>query len=235
MRLQAKCYEKQLQRKVCTSVGKRLKQSVIDFLVRDENSRETAGKKETITRQKEKKQKRILLDSMKLLHAKYLAENPGTKLSYTLFTKLRPFWVCRPTMKDRETCLCKTHANLVFLTNRLVQLKVLSYEQTNMESLCLSTACDPKSKDCCYLMCSQCCQKNVAVNESAYENDDNVWWWAWERMDEEKKNKDGEVVKFKVVRKVKVTGCVKELLQLFNMQIRYFLKHVLNIRHQYQI
>ena len=103
VRLQAKCYEMPLRQKVrVTSVGERLKQSVSEYFVRDDNSRQTAGKKETVTRNKEKKQKRILLDSMKILHDKYLAENPGSKLSYTLFTQLRPFWVCKPTLRDRK-------------------------------------------------------------------------------------------------------------------------------------
>ncbi len=65
-------------------------ESVRNFYTRDDNSKLTAGKKQTITRGKQKKQKRFLLDTSKNLHRKYLSENPGSHMCYSRFCKLRP-------------------------------------------------------------------------------------------------------------------------------------------------
>ena len=83
----------------------------------------TTGKKQTITNEEKKMQKRFLLDTMKTLHRKYLAENTGG-LSYSMFCRLRPFWVVHP-FPDRETCMCKLHENLTFVAVRLKQLKLI--------------------------------------------------------------------------------------------------------------
>jgi hypothetical protein len=56
---------------------------VREFYNSDENSTAAAGKKETVTKRKEKKQKRYLCDTMMNLHAKFQAENPGLKVQYT--------------------------------------------------------------------------------------------------------------------------------------------------------
>lgn len=80
---------------------------VAHFLERDDNSRATTGKRDTITRKKLKMQKRLLSDSLKNLHKKFKAEKPNIKISYSEFCKRKPFWVVHPSVKDRETCLCK--------------------------------------------------------------------------------------------------------------------------------
>lgn len=51
----------------------------------DKNSTGSAGKKETLTKGEEKKQKRYLCDMMLNLHAKFKAENPGVKMQYARF------------------------------------------------------------------------------------------------------------------------------------------------------
>ncbi len=54
----------------------RLQEKVTAFMTRDENSRLTAGKSQTITRNKIKKQKRFLNDTLRNLHRKFLIEHP---------------------------------------------------------------------------------------------------------------------------------------------------------------
>ena len=53
-----------------------------DFFERDDVSRLTAGVKQTITRLKVKKQKRIMNDSMKNLYKKFIEEQKLVKISY---------------------------------------------------------------------------------------------------------------------------------------------------------
>jgi len=84
------------------------KSKVKTFFTRDDNSRITTGRKQTITKNKVKKQKRFLADTMKNLHKKFLTENTNN-ISYSLFCKLRPFLVVHPTLSERNTCLCKIH------------------------------------------------------------------------------------------------------------------------------
>lgn len=67
-----------------------IKERIAEFYERDDISRLTTGKKDTITKNKVKKQKRLLNDSMKIIHTKFLAET-SIKVSYSLFTLMKPF------------------------------------------------------------------------------------------------------------------------------------------------
>lgn len=118
----------------------RLQENVHEFLTRDENSRLTAGKAQTITRGKKKKQKRFLNDTLRNLHRKFLIDHPHSSLSYSLFCRLRPFWVVHPTIADRETCLCKVHENFSFLAEKLHTLKLI--KGVDMEDMMTSISCN---------------------------------------------------------------------------------------------
>jgi len=83
----------------------KLKMQFKQYYLRDDVSRSTAGKKETITRKKVKMPKRFVLDNLENLHRKFLSENPKLSLSYSLFCRLRPFWVLLPDLKSREYML----------------------------------------------------------------------------------------------------------------------------------
>lgn len=78
-------------RKKWTSRGQKLRRrkEIEDFLLREDNSRSTAGKKEVKTLNKKQVQIRYLLDSLNNLHRKYQGE--GGKLSYVTFTRYKPF------------------------------------------------------------------------------------------------------------------------------------------------
>jgi hypothetical protein len=91
----------------------RLRNIICSFLERDDNSRITTSKSDTITRHENKKQRRLLTDrpTMTRLYAKYKNENPTSTVSHSTFCSLRPFWIVQPSARDRETCLCKLHEN----------------------------------------------------------------------------------------------------------------------------
>ena len=120
------------------------KNMIETFLTRDDNSRMTTGKKQTVTKNKIKKQKRLLLDSLINLHEKFCAENPAHNISYVTFTRHRPFWVRQPTDKDRDTCICKKHENIQLAADKLYHLKVLTvknidyiYKQVGCSLTCI--------------------------------------------------------------------------------------------------
>lgn len=78
------------------------KRHIIEFLEKDENSRLCPGKKDTITRNKDKRQKRYLNDSLLNLHKEFCLEFPHIKKSYASFCRFRPFWIVFPKVTDRD-------------------------------------------------------------------------------------------------------------------------------------
>lgn len=179
-----------------SNISKADEVEVQHFFERDDNSRATTGKKETITRNKVKMQKRLLSDSMKDLHKKFRIEYPAIKISYTAFCRRRPFWVVKPSIQDRETCLCKLHANLQFMADRLFQQSVIKSSRIYelIESLC----CETPTKECMYRECLLC--KGKDLETSPFERGDQTWWFEWRSKAEEreKKTKDGTMNKFTV-------------------------------------
>jgi hypothetical protein len=81
------------QRKKHEGIAATLRSTVRTFFSRDDVSRITTGKKQTVTKEKKKMQKRLLVDSMKNLHLKFLAEQTNLRLSHSLFCTFRPYWV----------------------------------------------------------------------------------------------------------------------------------------------
>lgn len=81
-------------------------------------------------------------------------------ISYATFASCRPFYVLIPTIKDRETCLCKLHANLQFKTDKLKNLRIIN----DMAQLAYSRVCDSKNVKCMYGECSQCKNRSVPIN-----------------------------------------------------------------------
>jgi hypothetical protein len=188
----------------------RLRNKVLSFFTTDENSRLTAGKSQTVTRRKIKKQKRFLNDTMRNLHRRFLLESPDSRISYSLFCRMRPFWVVQPSIADRETCLCKLHENLGFLVEKLHFLRVIG--STDLEEMAESICCDSKSKDCMYNACPNCKDREFPIaSERDLESTVYCTQWMMEAVLKEKKNK--EVVKGKVSLKKTTNSLQKTLVQ----------------------
>ena len=72
------------------------------FFEHDDVSRMCSGVKQVITKNGVKKQKRILTDNLHSLHRKFVAD--GNRISYSLFCKLRSFWVV-PAQLHHACCM----------------------------------------------------------------------------------------------------------------------------------
>ena len=197
---------------------------VLDFFLRDDNSRNTAGKKDTITRKGLKKQKKFLTDTMKILHAKFLSENPGISLCYSKFCTLRPFWVLLPKAADRETCLCMKHQNVQLMVDALHKVKILSSSDPMVYMNKLF--CDPKNKKCVYNECDTC--KRMELDGLEKESGDKiVKYYQWQTTSTE----DGR----KVTKKVEYTSDCFDLYAKLQTELKLrFGKHTYNIMHQYR-
>lgn len=208
----------------------RFVQEVTKFYIRDDNSRLTAGKKETKTFAKVKKQKRLLNLSLKDLHKKFLCEHPHSTLSYTLFVRLRPFWVVTPTEKDRQTCLCKVHENFEFAINKLHALKVLEFGKC--DDLVKELTCDVDSKTCMYGQCETCRKPELPIVLDV-DLDCETSWKKWVTKREEREIRGAtKSVAFTV--KDTVQGSLKCLIEEATEQFERYRKHTFNIVNQFR-
>lgn len=95
-----------------------IRQDVRIFFENDSVSKMCPGKKDCVTFKKVKMQKRLLLGSMKDLYPKFLESVPY-KMGFSTFCKLKQFWVCIPKASDRNTCICRIHANIKLLVEAI--------------------------------------------------------------------------------------------------------------------
>jgi len=212
-------------------------QKIKSFYTRDDISRSTAGKRETLTRNKVKKQKRFLLKPISWTYKMYIKENVGKdarNISLATFRRHRPFWVVRPSIKDRETCNCQLHENATFMHERLKQLSLVEDDISQMFRKMICKDKDTDTKDCMYRDCVKCCKKN-AVNMTEDMNNNKtvsnvIWWWQWQPVNEML----GEKV-IKKTKKIRVQGTVSDLAKAYNKIMPNLSKHTFNIKHQFQI
>lgn len=147
-----------------------LKNEVEIFLEDDESSRLTAGKKETITRNKQKKQIRLLNDTMQNLHKKF-KQKMNDKLHILFFCKYRPFWVLIPNAKSRNTCLCIIHTNVSNLVKTLKNSKMIN--SSTPKELAKTICCNENEKLkelCLERKCQNCIKKELIFNEHNQED-----------------------------------------------------------------
>ncbi|CAK1583097.1 unnamed protein product [Parnassius mnemosyne] len=240
---EVKCSRKKMQIiKECLNVDQgyirkekpKLRKKVIsdkikDFFNRDDVSRATAAKKETVTHKKNKMQKRYLLDSMKNLFASFKRENPDMKCSYTTFTRCRPFYVILPTVAGRETCLCRLHTNVQYLAIALCKNKVIPTSDLN--KITKEQTCGENLLACMTGLCSECYLKKIEYDST--KDDLIVKYIQWERKNEivEKLGK-----KYKVTKNIKEEkqSTVKSLIDVFKFQLQEFKRHVYYIKSQYR-
>jgi hypothetical protein len=216
------------------AVDKNVAAQVKSFYVREDISRITAGKKETVTRGKVKKQKHYLMQPLCRTYKTFRVENPQIRISLATFRRLRPFWVVRPGIQNRETCTCQTCANFTFLHDRLKQLNILHEQSPRMmlDKVCCSTT----SKDCMYRECQRCCNMKAVTDDlsTKTKNKETVtgitWWWQWRSVNEVLGDKT-----IKKTKKIRVQGTLNELIALYNATMQRYSKHCYNIGHQSKV
>ena len=154
------------------------------------------------------------------MYEKYRTENTTKKVSYTVFSRLRQFWVVFPKEGDRETCACKQHENLLLLSevlhkNELIKTRDL-YTLVNM------FACDTKSITCMYGKCPNC--QEIIVSAPNIEKNMEIKWFQWKtRREKCWKN---------VTVKTKETGDFGDLIDNFSEEMSRFTVHFYNIENQ---
>lgn len=201
-----------------------------NFFLSDDVSRTTAGIKETVTKKKIKKQKRYLLSDLKSLYKKF-TRLYGCGISYTTFTRYRPFFVLKPSEVARNTCLCKQHTNMELKATKLKQLHLI--DEKDPHKLYILSVCDKTNCKCMYNLCKTCKSLTVPIKE--FNPNDEVKWEKWVSTKETRqKSRGGEQisVQVQISAKVTVNGTLDELTKEFHHEMALFRKHAFNIKRQ---
>ena len=158
---------------------------------RRENNGKTTGKRDTITRNGVKAQRRILTESMLRLHVIFTAEHPQCKMSYSLFCRLRPFYIVPPTNKDRETCLCRLHENGRMVVERMVKANLLPAGISTTEDAVAHAVCPQPQQQCYERSCTKCANNAKDVSSDCL---DTITWFQRATLKEERVIKNKTVV-----------------------------------------
>lgn len=188
---------------------------IISFFEKDDVSRMCPGKKDCL---KGGKQKRLLLDTVKNLHPKFVAES-GIQLSYATLLREKPYWVMQPRLKDRDTCLCVKHENFELKLTKLNRLGELKYNSTS--ELIKAYSCDVTSYACMFGSCAICRQ----IDMDPGNNEDTVEYFQW-RVTKENRILKGAKKVVKLTKKVGVHSTVKDLRTSLLTDIIDMKKHV---------
>ncbi|XP_028175908.1 uncharacterized protein LOC114364103 [Ostrinia furnacalis] len=207
----------------------KLRKLLHHFFLRDDISRATAGKKETLTKNKTKVQIRFLLDSMKNLYKIFKQEKPETRCSYYYFTRNKPFFVIKPSVDGREMCLCKLHVNPTLKAQILKRKRVIHTDDLSV--LISSTVCDINKEDCMYGKCDKCGKNEV--KHDVTRDTEPIKWQEWGRKQEIYEKEGNKMKTFKNIKEEK-EGILKELMLSFNQEFKRLKKHVYNMKIQFQ-
>lgn len=130
-----------------------LRRQIENFFLEDENTIPAPGKLDTITKRKITKQKRYLTSTLKILYKKYI-DQFNSKISFSTFCRLRPFYVLKPRVSNRDTCLCVKHENFKFILQKLHYFKIVR-SKIPLEVI-RELVCNYKDKHCMYRECQSC-------------------------------------------------------------------------------
>ncbi|KAH3875367.1 hypothetical protein DPMN_038630 [Dreissena polymorpha] len=84
----------------------------MEFMSRNDNSRQNPEKKEKLKFKGKTHQTRTLNDYLKNLHRKYIGENPDVKLSFASFCRIRPNYIKLTSFTAWSSCLCTKHQHV---------------------------------------------------------------------------------------------------------------------------
>nr|XP_049691735.1 uncharacterized protein LOC126053531 [Helicoverpa armigera] len=227
-RLQNK--KKNKERKNKTKVVKEdLSDAVQRFLLSDESSRTTAGKKETITRFKQKKQIRFLNDSLFNLHKKFVTQM-NLHTSYKTFCRYRPFWVLNPKVTARETCLCATHTNMELIIKSLKNARMIN--ENSAMAVCKSICCEDMKENCLERKCLICRHKKITFNQ--FTPTDTIKYERWVTKKVMQTIKGHEKLCQKTIKET-VNTSKRQLMNHLLDNIERFMKHTCNMLHQFRV
>lgn len=203
-----------------------------NYFLQDGNSVATAGKKETLTLKKDKRQKRYLCDTMINLYEKFKSENPRIRISYTSFTRLRPFYVVPHSVGKRDTVKCKLHCNSEFKATKLHGLGILLHSQ--LSNIMSDIVCSIRDKDCMFGTCLNCKDNMSKMYKdiTRISSTETVKYFEWKNVTEIRDTIKGKMT-VKAMTKVENNCTVSDLCIRFQEELIKLMSHQYRIFHQY--
>ncbi|KAH9632276.1 hypothetical protein HF086_010201 [Spodoptera exigua] len=202
-------------------------EEVHQFYNDDANSSISASKKEFVTKNKLKMQKRYLNAPLNTLYQKFISQ-VGKKISYSTFCRLRPFWTVFPKPTNRDTCLCSRHLNMELLLQGLHRACIVNVR--TCEQLLSKLCCDSKNLDCLNRSCNTCSSNHL---EYFNVSENNVSFYEWRKTMKEITLKNGTKKKQQLTEKLKTTMNIKTAITKFEADLIAFFNHVHKINFQY--
>ena len=182
------------------------KNSVIDFMKREDNSRTQPGKNDTKSVKKgQKVQVQILTDYLHNLYQKYCSENPEIRISFATFCRCRPKYIYKTAFTSRLSCLCTKHQNATLTVKALRKYGI--EVPTNPEKVAQATPTN-----------------EVMTNTLP----DNIPLGQWTRVEVEERGR-----KKNVTRIVETVMSKEKFIDHVNSQMSDFNEHVERVSTQY--
>ena len=192
------------------------------FYERDDISLQQPGKRDTISVKDDNgekciKQKRILLTTIKECYEMFSKEYPDMKVKLTKFFELKPPYILNYAKMPHNVCICKYHANMDFCVKAL--FNVTRSFPSSSKDLLTRVVCDEDNEKCMRNACSDCADYDIAsfVEETILQHP--VSWQKWS---------DSEGMPTLI----KVSGCVKDVLNGIQKEINQFKSHCFVRRSQ---
>lgn len=207
------------------------RQGVVNFYLQDEHSAPSPRVRDIVTRCGVAKRKRFLCDTLMNLHKKYCATvvDPVGK---SLFYALKPFWVLRKDVNDRNTCSCRSHANFKFMLDRLFSLQISP--TNNIVDLVPLFCCDVDEKKCVLRECADCCDREPLLGNKSVETGEKTWYYSWITKKIERQGAKNKMYIVSITERVKVLCTIDELLERLQNIIPKFFKHYFTTNHQFK-
>ena len=208
-----------------------VKKLVYEFFEDDAVSTMSPNKCDTITRNKMKKQKRFLRNSLKYLFIEFCEKNSFV-ISYPLFCRLRPFWVVNQKLSARDTCLCVKHENAKLICQKLRQLHIVNHADVDilikMEMCCYSERRSAR-EDCLLRKCPSCQDQSIVFHE--FDGSQESYYESWRAVNEE--GRDGKLRR--KTAKTRIHCSAHEMVTEFSdVMLLPYMKHLAFIAHQYK-
>lgn len=124
--------------------------------------------------------------------------------------------------------MCKTHANMELLLEKLFTLKLLSNKSSL--SFIKSKVCNIESKECAYGQCEKCKNKEIVIES----NDTPTYYNKWITRKVTRTGAKEKIYNVNFTSKEKIDCTVNDLIKEFNSQISEFIKHAYDAGHQHR-
>lgn len=198
------------------------------FFESDEASTMAPGKKDFITRNGVRKQKRYLNQTLKNLWQKFCNSDSPIIVPFTTFCKFRPFWLVWKKPTDRDTCLCVKHENMLLMVKQLLNSKILAYSNDDVEAILQKDMCcggDSFTEDCLLRTCSKC--KDYKMLFQHFDENKMLDYETWTTESTDRGSN--------ITIKKSVSVPSHELVTKFTHEVPRYLQHVGRIKHQYRM